>query len=115
MAIACSLRLEKKLELLDGYAKVMNMIEIEVEMDIQVPEAELAGIEVQMERLKELEGLQDDARVQAEARDEVSVRGAGATTIYDAKAANGVAGGEAVEGSLMTHLTHLSLCLTVSL
>ena len=29
-------RLAKRLELLDGYARVMNMIEIEVEMDMQV-------------------------------------------------------------------------------
>lgn len=29
-------RLGKRLELLDGYARVMNMIEIEVEMDMQV-------------------------------------------------------------------------------
>lgn len=29
-------RLSKRLELLDGYARVMNMIEIEVEMDMQV-------------------------------------------------------------------------------
>jgi hypothetical protein len=29
-------RLAKRLELLDGYARVMNMIEIEVEMDTQV-------------------------------------------------------------------------------
>ena len=64
-------RLSKKLELLDGYARVMNMIEIEVEMEIELPEAELVGIEQQMVRLEELEGLQDDWRVQAEARDEV--------------------------------------------
>ena len=64
-------RLAKKLELLDGYARVMNMIDIEVEMEIELPEAELVGIEQQMMRLEELEGLQDDWRVQAEARDEV--------------------------------------------
>lgn len=29
-------RLAKRMELLDGYARVMNMIEIEVEMDLQV-------------------------------------------------------------------------------
>ena len=50
----------------------MNMIEIEVEMEIELPGAELVGIEQQMARLEELEGLQDDWRVQAEARDEVS-------------------------------------------
>ena len=51
----------------------MNMIEIEVEMEIELPEAELVGIEQQMMRLEELEGLQDDWRLQAEARDEVSL------------------------------------------
>lgn len=50
------------------------MIEIEVEMEIELPEAELVGIEQQMARLEELEGLQDDWRVQAEARDEVGGR-----------------------------------------
>lgn len=49
----------------------MSMIEIEVEMDIEVPAAELEGIEQQMVRLVELEGLQEDAWMQAEARDEV--------------------------------------------
>jgi hypothetical protein len=44
---------------------------LQVELEIEVPTAELAGIEQQMERLNELEGLQDDWRVQAEARDEV--------------------------------------------
>lgn len=36
-------RLCKRLELLDGYARVMNMIEIEVEMDMQVCVWEGAG------------------------------------------------------------------------
>ena len=49
------------------------MIEIEVEMEIELPEAELVGIEQQMMRLEELEGLQDDWRLQAESRDEVSL------------------------------------------
>ncbi len=70
-------RLSGRLELLDGYTRVMNMIEIEVEMDIEVPAAELAGIEEQMVRLQELEGLQDEWRVQAEARDEVRRAGGG--------------------------------------
>ena len=43
-------------------------------MDIEVPAAELEGIELQMVRLQELEGLQDDWRVQAEARDEVCMQ-----------------------------------------
>ncbi|KAF5840558.1 hypothetical protein DUNSADRAFT_16356 [Dunaliella salina] len=64
-------RLAKKLELLEGYGRVMNMIEIEVEIDTEVPAAEFEGIAEQMQRLDDLEGLQDDWRVQAEARDEV--------------------------------------------
>jgi len=64
-------RLSKKLELLEGYGRVMNMIEIEVEIDTEVPAAEFEGIAEQMQRLDDLEGLQDDWRVQAEARDEV--------------------------------------------
>ncbi len=38
---------------------------------LQVPAAELEGIEQQMVRLTELEELQDEWAVQAEARDEV--------------------------------------------
>jgi hypothetical protein len=34
-------RLSKRIELLDGYARVMNMIEIEVEMELQVRVASL--------------------------------------------------------------------------
>ncbi|KAG2423402.1 hypothetical protein HXX76_015367 [Chlamydomonas incerta] len=64
-------RLARKVELLDGYSRVMNMIEIEVEMDIEVPAAEVAGIQQQMDRLIELESVAEDWRAQAEARDEV--------------------------------------------
>ncbi len=51
-------RLARKVELLDGYSRVMNMIEIEVEMDIEVPAAEVAGIQQQVDKLIELENLQ---------------------------------------------------------
>ncbi len=70
-------RLTRRVELLEGYSRVMNMIEIEVEMDIEVPAAEVAGIEEQVARLVELESLQDDWRAQAEARDEVRAERAG--------------------------------------
>ncbi|KXZ51879.1 hypothetical protein GPECTOR_11g314 [Gonium pectorale] len=70
-------RLARRIELLDGYSRVMNMIEIEVEMDIEVPAAEVAGIQEQMARLVELESLQEDWRAQAEARDEVGGPGRG--------------------------------------
>ncbi|GLC33999.1 hypothetical protein PLESTM_000142600 [Pleodorina starrii] len=64
-------RLSRRIELLEGYSRVMNMIEIEVEMDIEVPAAEVAGIQEQVARLVELESVQEDWRAQAEARDEV--------------------------------------------
>jgi hypothetical protein len=64
-------RLASRLELLDGYARVMNMIEIEVEMEIDVAAAELAGIGEQIERLAELEAVAEEWRTQAEAQDEV--------------------------------------------
>lgn len=44
-------RLARKVELLDGYSRVMSMIEIEVEMDIEVPAGELLGIDVQVRAL----------------------------------------------------------------
>ena len=43
----------------------------QVEIDTDVPAAEFDGIAEQMQRLDDLEGLQDDWKVQAEARDEV--------------------------------------------
>ncbi|GFR42706.1 hypothetical protein Agub_g3629 [Astrephomene gubernaculifera] len=64
-------RLARRIELLEGYGRVMSMIEIEVEMDIEVPAAEVAGIQEQLARLVELEAVQEDWRAQAEARDEV--------------------------------------------
>jgi hypothetical protein len=36
-------RLQKRIELVDAYARVVNMIEIEVEMDTEVPVAEVLG------------------------------------------------------------------------
>jgi hypothetical protein len=56
----------------------MNMIEIEVEMELQVPAEELAGIEEQMVRLEELEELREEWTIAAEAQDEVMlIRGGG--------------------------------------
>lgn len=40
-------------------------------MDTEVPAAEVAGIELQIDRLVEMETLQEDYTLQAEARDEV--------------------------------------------
>ena len=53
------------------YARVANMIEIEVEIDTEVPAAEVAGIEEQILRLEEVAEMQADWRLQAEAQDEV--------------------------------------------
>eukprot|EP00878_Enallax_costatus_P010383 GHUV01010836.1.p1 GENE.GHUV01010836.1~~GHUV01010836.1.p1 ORF type:complete len:576 (+),score=142.43 GHUV01010836.1:158-1885(+) len=64
-------RLAKRLELLDGYARVMNMIEIEVEMDLQVPIGELDGLGLELEKLSELESIREEWQLQAQAQDEV--------------------------------------------
>eukprot|EP00884_Botryococcus_braunii_P011594 jgi/Botrbrau1/20435/Bobra.145_2s0002.3 len=64
-------RLKGKLELVDGYARVTNMIEIEVEMDVEVPAAEVQGIEAQITRLLEVQDMQSQWAAQAEAQDEV--------------------------------------------
>ena len=53
------------------YARVANMIEIEVEIDTEVPAAEVQGIEEQLSRLDEVAEMQADWRLQAEAQDEV--------------------------------------------
>lgn len=68
---AIELRVSKRLELLDSYARVINMIEIEVEMETEVPVAELQGIEQQIVRLGEIEELAEEWQLQAEAQDEV--------------------------------------------
>ena len=47
------------------------MVEIEVEMDTEVPAAEVAGIEEQIAALKEVSDLAAEAALQAQAQDEV--------------------------------------------
>ena len=91
-------RLARRLELLDGYARVMAMIEIEIELDLRdfaellqlqgvggapaatAPMGEAASAaatwgggvgEAEMARLAELEALREEWASQAEARDEV--------------------------------------------
>lgn len=68
---ATEMRLGKRLEAVDAYARVLNMIEIEVEMETEVPAFEIEGIEVQIEQLKAVEDLQEEWKLQAEAQDEV--------------------------------------------
>lgn len=69
--VAIERRLAKRIELIDAYARVLNMIEIEVEMETEVPIAEVEGIESQIARLDEVEELQAEWTLQAEAQDEV--------------------------------------------
>ncbi len=53
------------------YARLANMVEIEVEMDTEVPAAEVAGIEEQIAALEEVKDLAAEAALQAQAQDEV--------------------------------------------
>ena len=53
------------------YARLANMVEIEVEMDTDVPAAEVAGIEEQIAALEEVGDLAAEAALQAQAQDEV--------------------------------------------
>lgn len=68
---AVEIRLCKRIEAVDAFARVISMIEIEVEMESELPAAELAGIEVQIARLSEIEELAEEWRLQARAADEV--------------------------------------------
>lgn len=49
------------------------MIEIEVEMDVEVTYAEIIGIGEELEKLAEVETLQEQMVYQAEAQDEVTL------------------------------------------
>ncbi|KAL5718753.1 hypothetical protein ACHQM5_011623 [Ranunculus cassubicifolius] len=64
-----------RIELIDSYAKISSMIEIEVEMDSDVIAAESASnaenIAEQIEQIMELENLEERWKMQAEANDEV--------------------------------------------
>lgn len=64
-------RLRKCLELADGYARVLSMIEIEVEMDSEIPQAELADIGAEIDKLQEVEAMREEWQLQLEAQDEV--------------------------------------------
>ncbi|GLT47446.1 hypothetical protein SLA2020_211440 [Shorea laevis] len=66
--------LEGRIELIDSYARISSMIEIEVEMDSDVLAAESAStaetISEQIQQIMELENLEEKWRFQAEANDE---------------------------------------------
>ncbi|KVH95308.1 hypothetical protein Ccrd_002608 [Cynara cardunculus var. scolymus] len=67
--------LKSRIELIESYARISSMIEIEVEMDSDVLAAEAASnvetIAEQIEQIMELENLEEKWRIQAEANDEV--------------------------------------------
>ncbi|GLU05971.1 hypothetical protein SLE2022_230430 [Rubroshorea leprosula] len=66
--------LRGRIELIDNYARISSMIEIEVEMDSDVLAAESAStaetISEQIQQIMELENLEEEWRLQAEANDE---------------------------------------------
>ncbi|CAN6465729.1 unnamed protein product [Victoria cruziana] len=67
--------LRARIELIDSYARISSMIEIEVEMDSDVLAAESVNssesIAEQIERIMEIENLEERWREQAEANDEL--------------------------------------------
>lgn len=66
--------LKGRIELIDSYARISSMIEIEVEMDSDVLAAEASSntetIAEQIQQIMELENLEEKWRLQAEANDE---------------------------------------------
>ncbi|CAI9094318.1 OLC1v1030038C3 [Oldenlandia corymbosa var. corymbosa] len=66
--------LKKRIELIESYARISSMIEIEVEMDSDVLAAEAAtnveNIAGQIQQIMEIENLEEKWRLQAEANDE---------------------------------------------
>ncbi|XP_031130460.1 uncharacterized protein LOC116032167 [Ipomoea triloba] len=66
--------LKKRIELIESYARISSMIEIEVELDSDVLAAEAASnvesIADQIQQIMELEKLEEKWRLQAEANDE---------------------------------------------
>ncbi|KAI4972311.1 hypothetical protein ZWY2020_003236 [Hordeum vulgare] len=60
-----------KIELMESYAKLCSMIEIEVEMDLTLSlKQQLERISEQIEQLMEIDSLEEQWRIQAEANDE---------------------------------------------
>jgi len=66
--------LSARIELMESYAKLCSMIEIEIEMDSDVIAAEAASsaerISEQIQQLMEIDSLEEQWRIQAEANDE---------------------------------------------
>lgn len=64
-------RVTARLRGIDAYARVLSMIEIELEMESQLRATQVQGIEAQILRLGEVEELAEEWKLQAEAADEV--------------------------------------------
>lgn len=64
-------RVSARIRGIDAYARVLAMIEIELEMESQLRATEVEGIETQILRLAEVEELAAEWKLQAEAADEV--------------------------------------------
>ncbi|KAL7122799.1 hypothetical protein ACP275_01G066600 [Erythranthe tilingii] len=66
--------LKNRIELIESYARISSMIEIEVELDLDVIAAEAVtnteNIAEQIEQIMEIENLEEKWRMQAEANDE---------------------------------------------
>ncbi|KAK4435482.1 hypothetical protein Salat_0711600 [Sesamum alatum] len=66
--------LKNRVELIESYARISSMIEIEVELELDVAAAEAVGnvenIAEQIEQIMETENLEEKWRLQAEANDE---------------------------------------------
>ncbi|XP_078428285.1 pentatricopeptide repeat (PPR) superfamily protein [Wolffia australiana] len=68
--------LTRRIQLIESYAKISSMIEIEIEMDSDVLSAEATSnaqerIAEQIKQAMEIENLEEEYRIQAEANDEV--------------------------------------------
>eukprot|EP00892_Ulva_mutabilis_P001097 jgi/Ulvmu1/10989/UM007_0169.1 len=64
-------QVQQQLVLLEGYSRIASMIEIEVEMNTSVPQSEIDDIESQIRDLAEVEEMQQEWELQAEAQDEL--------------------------------------------
>jgi hypothetical protein len=64
-------RLEARVSMMSEYSKVISMIEIEVEMETEIPMVEYQDLKNQLLRVSEVESLQEEWRQRAEAQDEV--------------------------------------------
>jgi len=66
-------KIAAKIRLVEGYSKVRNLIEIEVELESNsIEDAEaIAGISQEMDSLREMEELKEEWSMQVEAKDEI--------------------------------------------